>query len=109
MFGSVFLSYIIYKQNYTLFSEEGVYKSSPACPGAKFGVRSQVKYAKITEDKILLVTEPKNGLQDLIVLDYCSGKILSRSEIKINKNHVNENEEVPEDEGPDSTKKSLTG
>jgi hypothetical protein len=68
-----------------------------------------VKYAKITEDKILLVTEPKNGLQDLIVLDYCSGKILSRSEIKINKNHVNENEEVPEDEGPDSTKKSLTG
>jgi hypothetical protein len=87
MVGTITLTYIIYKRNIPVLKEfQKVEKKQEAvCENlaSNFTFDSEVIQINETNNKLILLTKPQSGTQQIIIFDYCKNKIINNLYIDI--------------------------
>jgi|GEM_PF-4401351 hypothetical protein len=81
IFGAIFLSYIIYERNLTTFTMPTP-EPMPAetCSGGAMALQidGEVELSMQDGNKVFLLSKTGQSSQELVVIDYCTNKVISR-------------------------------
>jgi hypothetical protein len=80
MGGIIALVYIIYKHNSTILDNiPDVASSEASCEDlyANIELNSEAISIQNKNDKLIIVTKPEGGVQQILVFDYCKNKVMN--------------------------------
>lgn len=79
----IFLSHAVYVKNTEIENSISIKSKKPRCDGANIAIQKKVEKARLFGDRLVVVTEPISNAQQVIVMDYCTGEVISQHNLKI--------------------------
>jgi hypothetical protein len=81
VFGSIFLSYTIYERNsstFTMPTPEAIVTETCSGGAMTLQVDGEVELSMQDGNKVFLLSKTGQSSQELVVIDYCANKVISR-------------------------------
>lgn len=95
--GCVFLSYMVYQRHLMDFpSQQSTPQGIDACNGGimQLHIDGEVEISIQDGNRVFLLSKPNNTAQELVIIDYCENKVLSRVNFNNSETAQNNNEEI---------------
>lgn len=78
--GCMFLSYIAYQRHLMDFPQQSAAQPAELCNGGtmQLHVDGEVEFSIQDGNRVFLLSKPNSNAQELLIIDYCENKLISR-------------------------------